>query len=228
MQVELPEDSRKSLEATLSQDESERAARFHFPADRDRFIIAHGCLRDVLSRYLHCQPLELSFSIGEYGKPALNSDAGIDFNLAHSGDYILIAIAHRRRVGVDVERIRKGISSSAIAQQYFSKVEVAELQELPIEEREIAFFTCWTRKEAYIKAQGMGLTLPLESFDVSLAPNEPAILRATRPYSDEASRWTLYSLQIDPLYEAAIAVENMPSQASEPASEYRLWSWQRK
>ena len=131
----------------------------------------------------------------------------MEFNLSHSGDFALIAVTQGRKIGVDVERIRQGISSHVIAQQYFSKAEVAELQSLPIDQRESAFFTCWTRKEAYIKAQGLGLALPLESFDVSLTPGQPAILRATRPDEKESTRWTLRSLDVDPNYAGAIAVE---------------------
>lgn len=225
VQINIPENSRKQLESTLSAEEAERAARFHFPADRNRFIVTHGCLRDILTRYIHSEPHQLSFSNGEHGKPALVSKEGFDFNLAHSGDYVLIAIAHGHKVGVDVERIRKGISSHVIARQYFSKAEVAELQELPLEQREVAFFSCWTRKEAYIKAQGLGLSLPLESFDVSLSPNEPPILRATRPDPDEAGRWTLLSLDVDPGYGAALAVEKSAHQPDDQSLEFRMWDW---
>jgi 4'-phosphopantetheinyl transferase len=117
-----------------------------------------------------------------------------------------------------VERIRQGISSHVIAQQYFSKAEVAELQALPLEQRMSAFFTCWTRKEAYIKAQGLGLSLPLESFDVSLTPNKPAVLHATRPDADEASRWTLFSLELDVHHAGAVAVYGQ-------GLNLRLWNW---
>jgi 4'-phosphopantetheinyl transferase len=130
----------------------------------------------------------------------------------------LLAVTQERKVGVDLERIRPGISSQVIARQYFSKSEFAELLRLPSEQREAAFFICWTRKEAYIKAQGLGLSLPLESFDVSLSPHEPAILRATRPDSQEATRWTMLSLEIDARYASAVAVESQ-------SVEFRLWDW---
>ncbi|MBC7878683.1 MAG: 4'-phosphopantetheinyl transferase superfamily protein [Anaerolineales bacterium] len=215
--LEFPNESLKMWEATLSTDEAERAARFHFPADRDRFVASHGFLRGILARYLHSEPGELTFSVNQYGKPALN-DHKLEFNLSHSRDFALVAVAQKRKVGVDVERIRQGISSQSIARQYFSKSEVAELQILSLEQREVAFFTCWTRKEAYIKAQGLGLSLPLESFDVSLTPNEPAILRATRPDPEDAARWTLLSLDVDSHYGSAVAVEGQ-------GLEFRLWDW---
>lgn len=215
--LNLEVDSIKLAESTLSADEAQRAARFHFPKDRDRFIAAHGILRQIIGRYLHCKPDELTFSVNQYGKPSL-VDSNLEFNLSHSGDFALLAITQNRKVGVDVERIRQGISSHVIAQQYFSKAEVAELQSLPITQREAAFFTCWTRKEAYIKAQGIGLSLPLESFDVSLSPNEPAMLRAVRPDPQEAARWTLRPLDVSQNYVGALAVEGIDL-------DFRLWDW---
>lgn len=227
--LKLEVDSLASSFSSLSADETQRAARFHFPADRDRFIIAHESLRDILARYLHCEPGQLIFSIGEYGKPALPSDKNIEFNLSHSADHALIAVTLQRKVGIDVEHIRPRISPEDIAGRYFSSREESELMSLPPEQREAAFFDGWTRKEAYIKAHGLGLSLPLDSFDVSLNPDESAILRATRPDSSIASRWTLLSLQVDSDYAGALAVEGAAlnvedlSQASE--LEFRFWDW---
>lgn len=210
-------DRLRRLEAALSAEERERAARFHFPADRDRFIAAHGCLRDVLARYLRVPPDRLTFSVKEYGKPALQ-DHALEFNLSHSGDFALIAVTLGRSVGVDVERIRTSSSSDLVPRRFFSETEACELEALPLEQREAAFFRCWTRKEAYIKAQGLGLSLPLQSFDVSLAPGQPALLRATRPDPGEAARWKLFSLEIAPGYASAVAAEGQGLQL-------RLWDW---
>jgi 4'-phosphopantetheinyl transferase len=207
----------ESLETTLSDDEKQRAVRFHFQADKDRFVASHGCLRDILQRYLHCEPGQLHFSSGPHGKPELD-DHRLDFNLSHSGDFALVAITQGRKVGVDVERIRRGISFQAIARQFFSKFEVDELFALPSEEWESGFFTCWTRKEAYIKGQGLGLSLPLESFDVSPIPNGSALLRATRPDPDEAARWMLLSPEVDSRYASAVAVGGQ-------SLEFRFWDW---
>ena len=216
--LNLPPASVKSLESYLSADEAQRAARFHFPADHNRYIVAHGCLRDILAGYIHYEPHQLRFSTGEYGKPGLVDTEGIDFNLAHSSDLVLVAVTRMRKVGVDVERIRRDMELESIARRYFSQREVAELLALPPEQREIAFFNGWTRKEAYIKAQGLGLSLPLDSFDVSLAPDEPAILRETRPDPQKAARWRLESLEVDAQYVAAVAVEGK-------GLEFRLWDW---
>jgi 4'-phosphopantetheinyl transferase len=215
--LDLPLESLRLLEKLLSADESARAARFYFPVDRNRFVISHGALREILARYLHCEPHQLSFSVNSHGKPSVK-DGGLEFNLSHSGDFALLAIAQDRKIGVDVEKVHTGISADIIGGRYFSKAEMSELQTLPPEQREAAFFVCWTRKEAYIKAQGMGLSLPLESFDVSLTPDQPAMLRATRPDVAEAARWKLLSLKVGPGYEAAVAVEGQNLN-------FRLWDW---
>ena len=219
VRLDLQADSLKTLETTLSADEIQRAD--HFQGDKDRFIAAHGCLRDILARYQHGEPGQLTFSANDNGKPALSTDLSkrrMDFNLSHSEDLALVAVTWERKVGVDLERIRQGISSQVIARQYFSRSEVAELLGLPSEQREVGFFNCWTRKEAYIKAQGLGLSLPLESFDVSVSSNEPVILRATRPDPQEATRWTLLSLQVSPDYAAALATQGQ-------GLEFRFWDW---
>jgi 4'-phosphopantetheinyl transferase len=215
--LDLPSDSRKRLEKLLSAEESKRAARFYFPADQNRYIVSHASLRDILSRYLNCKPDQLSFSANTYGKPSL-SQGELEFNLSHSGDFALLGITRGRQIGVDVERMRTGVSADIIGGHFFSKPEMSELLALAPEQREKAFFICWTRKEAYIKAQGMGLTLPLDSFDVSLTPGQAAVLRATRPDADEAARWTLRSLPVGVGYEAAVAVEGQKF-------DFRLWDW---
>jgi len=195
-------------QSTLSADEAQRALRFRFEEDRQRFIIAHACLREVLSRYLGCEPKQINFSTNENGKPELSPHNNLDFNLSHSGGYVLIAVACERKVGVDVEHFRPGnLDHDKIARRYFSQSEVSELTALPPRLQMEGFYNCWTRKEAYIKALGVGLSLPLDSFDVSLTPDEPAVLREARPDPNEASRWTLISLDIQPDYACAVAVE---------------------
>ena len=227
--LDLPTDSLKTLVTTLSVDEIQRADRFNLQGDKERFIAAHGCLRDILARYHYWEPGQLNFSTNDYGKPTLSTDSSerrMDFNLSHSNDFALVAVTSERKVGVDLERIRQGISAQVIARQYFSPSEFSELMALPSEQREIGFFNCWTRKEAYIKAQGLGLSLPLESFDVSLSPNEPVILQATRPDPQEAARWTLLSLEVSPDYAAALAVEGtVLSPSKDQGLEFRFWDW---
>ncbi len=210
-------DSLQQMESTLSADESQRASRFHFEDDRACYIVAHASLREILGRYLRCEPHDVKFSTNEYGKPFL-PDHNIEFNLSHSGAYALIAVTCARKVGIDVEFIREDIELANLASRYFSPRDLSEWMALPPEQRTLGFFQCWTRKEAYIKAQGLGLSLPLDSFDVSIG--EPALLRATRHDPSEAARWSLRSLAVELNYTAALAVEGNDL-------EYRLWDWRR-
>lgn len=213
--LDLQPDSVKSLESSLSEDEIQRSARFHFDTDRQRFIVAHGCLRGILARYLRCESRQLEFSVDGYGKPSLPGHE-IEFNLSHSGSYALVAVSRQHRLGVDLELIRNDVEIESLATRFFSPTEVTELMALPLEQRPLGFFNCWTRKEAYIKAQGLGLSLPLDSFDVSLSPNTPAILRATRPNQYEALQWTLLSFDVEAGYVGAAAVHGQ-------GSVFRFW-----
>jgi len=217
--LKLELDSVQGAESTLSTDESQRAAKFRFDKDRHRFMASHVALRNVISCYLDREPQQINFTVGEYGKPAIPSDINLEFNLSHSGDYALIGIARERKVGIDVERFRQDMEIDKIARRFFSEEENSELMGVPTEQQLIGFFNCWTRKEAYIKAHGLGLSLPLDSFDVSLTPNEPAILRATRPDSQEVSKWRLLSLDIEDQYAGALAVEGRDL-------DFRFWDWQ--
>jgi 4'-phosphopantetheinyl transferase len=198
------------LQRTLSADELHRAARFHFPRDRRRFIVARGILRDILSRYLGVPPSELGFRYSAYGKPALADMADeerLRFNLSHSHEMALFAVTCGRDIGVDIEYLHRAIACEEIAERFFSAHERASLRAVSVEGKHQAFFNCWTRKEAYIKAHGEGLSLPLDQFDVSLAPGEPAALLATHSDPREVLRWSLQALTPGPGYVAALAVE---------------------
>lgn len=196
---------------TLAADERARAERFHFPKDREHLIVARGALRAILGFYLNRAPECLSFSYSSHGKPALTLEPGDDpirFNISHSQGVALYAITCGREVGIDLECMRSDLEVEQIAERFFSRQEIATLRALPAALRRYAFFLCWTRKEAYIKARGEGLSLPLDQFDVSLIPGEPAALLCTRPDSDEALRWSLQELTPgSPGYAAALAVE---------------------
>jgi 4'-phosphopantetheinyl transferase len=212
----------ESFRHLLDADERPRADSFHFQSDREHFIVAHGLLRVILGSYLNRLPNSLSFQRGSYGKPASIPDPfndAIRFNLSHSHGMALYAIARSREVGIDVEFIRCGVHEDQIAERFFSRREIATLRMLPAALRSRAFFLCWTRKEAYIKARGEGLSLPLDQFDVSLTPGEPAELLGTRPDALEKARWSLSDLSFGlPGYAAALAVEgDAPSLA--------LWQW---
>jgi 4'-phosphopantetheinyl transferase len=194
---------------TLSADEQARATRFIFERDRDRYILARGILRDLLGKYAQCAPQTIEFEYGPHGKPTIakpNSRPGVSFNLSHSHGLAVVAIAREREVGIDVELIRPDFAGEEIAKRYFSGTEVAELNALPAQRRVEGFFLCWTRREAYIKARGDGLHIPLDTFSVSLSPDNPATLS-----SADESRWSLESfvpsLAREPRYVATIVAE---------------------
>jgi len=199
----------RSLEATLADQERERARRFIFARDRDRYVAARGVLRDLLGKYLRRAPESIEFAYGPFGKPVIASAASrpeIRFNLSHSHGLVVVAIGREREVGIDVELIRPDFASEAIAKRYFSAKEIDELSKLPPELRTEGFFLCWTRKEAYIKAKGDGLQIPLDSFDVSLSPGRPATLSSV-----DKPRWGIKSFAPAPIserhYAAAVVAE---------------------
>jgi len=198
------------FEATLNADEHARAARFYFARDRQRFIVARGCLRILLSRYLAVTALEINFCYNAYGKPGLAQpyvDSGLTFNLAHSGEYALYALAQQRAVGADIEQVRPALNYEQLAGHVFSQAEQRSLQEVPADQRMTAFFDGWARKEAYIKAQGTGLSLPLDQFTVTLAPDEIPRLVSTEHAPAEAARWSLQAVTFVPGYAAAVVAE---------------------
>ncbi len=198
------------FEATLNADELARAARFYFAGDRQRFIVARGCLRIILSRYLAVAAEKLDFCYNAFGKPGLAplyAGSGLTFNLAHSGKFALYALARERQVGVDIEQMRSTLEYEQLARQVFSLAEQQSLWSLPAAQRMAAFFNGWTRKEAYIKAQGKGLSLPLAQFTVTLAPDEPPRLVSTQHAPAEAKHWSLQALTTAPGYVGALVAE---------------------
>ncbi len=214
---------------SLSANERERAARFHFDRDRNHFVAGRSILRDILSRYLACGPGEVRLMAGAHGKPELAAPAGrlLRFNLSHATGIALYAIAHGREVGIDLECIRADLQYDDIAEKFFAPGEIRRLRELPPDQRIRGFFNCWTRKEAYVKARGQGLSTPLDGFEVSLAPGEPAALLsedASAPFLPGAEpsdlpQWSLADLHADPGFVAALAVEGTP-----PILETQEWA----
>jgi 4'-phosphopantetheinyl transferase len=193
------------LEGTLASDEKARADRFVFQRDRNAFVATRGILRELLGRYVNRAAAHLEFDYGAQGKPALRSESSqksVQFNVSHSHGVALLAFALGRQVGVDVELVRPDFAGEKIAERFFSPQEVTELRSLPPLLQDEGFFLCWTRKEAYIKARGEGLQIPLQSFHVSLTPGKPANLQAA-----DSSRWSLRSLRPDPRYVAALVGE---------------------
>jgi 4'-phosphopantetheinyl transferase len=203
------EENLGQLEATLSPEEKARADRFHFANDRNRFVVARGLLRELLGRYLHQVPAGLEFSYGQHGKPALsgeNASSGLSFNLSHSSALVVYAFSKKRNLGIDVEHVQRENAGEGIATRYFSAREVNDLRTLPPDARVEGFFHCWTRKEAYLKATGMGLQIPLDSFAVSLLPGQPVqFLGGVQPC------WHLAAYHPAEGYVAAVVYDGAPS-----------------
>ena len=202
---------------TLDPDELHRASRFYFERHRRAFIVGRGFLRNVLGRYLNSKPEMLEFSYGAYGKPALTGEfknTRLRFNMSHSHNVGLLAINEDSDLGVDVEHIRADFATEDIARRFFSRCEVDVFNTLQKEEQVAAFFRCWTRKEAFIKATGRGLSQELAGFDVTLGPEVQAKL--LRVEDDDASRWSLCHIDVGEEYAGALAVEG-------PILNVRFW-----
>ncbi|HSD54401.1 MAG TPA: 4'-phosphopantetheinyl transferase superfamily protein [Burkholderiales bacterium] len=194
---------------TLSEAERARAARFHFEADRRRFVAAHVALRGILASYLGAQPSSLVFGEGSHGKPfvaAPEHGRSLRFSLSHSGEVALVAVSLGREVGVDVERVRPREDLAGFVARYFSPLERQALQRLLSVDRLRAFFETWTLKEAYLKACGEGLLRELDAFDVTVGDAQPRLLAVRDRPGDEA-RWTLRRLDPGEGHVGALAVE---------------------
>lgn len=219
--LDAPARSTAGFEQCLSPDERQRLERFRFEHDRKRYLVGRGLLRTLLGRYVDAAPDRLRFDYTPFGKPHLAAGPArqdLQFNVSHSGELLLIAVTCGRALGVDVEQVRADIEVATIAACYFSPNEQAALAELAGTEQVDAFFDCWTRKEAYIKARGDGLSRPLDQFDVSLKPGQAARLLETRPDPAEAHRWHLAELDVGAGYKAALAVEGT-------GWTLRCWDW---
>ena len=212
--LDLPATRLHALEQALSTDERERANRFRFPTDRSRFIAARGLLRSILGNYLSREPASLRFCYSPYGKPALAAESAGDpmlFNVTHSQGMALYAFTHIGAIGIDLEHFSADTKDyENIALHFFSAAEVETLRAVSASSKQEAFLNCWTRKEAYIKARGLGLSLPLSQFDVSLTPGAPATLLATREAGQETTGWFLAALAPGADCIAALAVHGQP------------------
>ena len=195
--------------ATLLPDERKRADGFACPHNRGRFIAGRGLLRAILAGYTGQQPGDLHFATNGHGKPQLAADAEspLRFNMTHSRDLALYAIARGREVGIDLEWTHKEMDFQGLADRFFSAREAAALRTCPPEGRREAFFACWTRKEAYVKARGQGLSLGLDTFEVALTIGGPPALISRVAESGEQQFLSVYGFTPAPGYAAALAVE---------------------
>jgi 4'-phosphopantetheinyl transferase len=195
--------------AILTRDETTRVGRFLVVRARHHFMITRAWLRLLLAAYIGGDAKQIAFGTADNGKPVLASPFDpreVTFNVSHSGEVALLAFSRRRDLGVDVEQVRSQRDLEGIARRFFSAHEQEELAAVAAEEKQNAFFRCWTRKEAYIKAKGKGLALPLSQFDVTLAPGATNALLATRPDADEAGRWSMREIEAGPGHVGALCV----------------------
>ena len=216
-------DGAGDLVDVLSPDELERAERYRHPTDRARFVACRGVLRGLLASYLDRSPRAVRFAYGRQGKPTLDMESStldLRFNASRRGNLALYAVASGRDVGVDLEPVDPTFATREVAERFFSPREVEALRALPEVQQTEAFFHCWTRKEAYLKALGTGLSIPLDSFDVSLAPGAPPAILDARGAAAAATHWSVHALDPAPGIVGALAVESGPTRLA-------CWRWAR-
>jgi 4'-phosphopantetheinyl transferase len=203
--LDQPADVRAAYARALSDDELQRASRFVFERDRHHYVVCRGALRHLLAAYLDAAPGDLVFDYGHRGKPSLDGAAAgrLQFNVSHASGVAVAAVSTGAPIGVDLECISRTVEFEELAGRFFSPREAEDLLSLPVADRRAAFFACWTRKEAYIKAIGDGLACPLDSFAVTLRSGEPPAFRWIA--TDDAAAWTLRTFEPAAGYVAAVA-----------------------
>ena len=209
--LELKSDRIRTLKSFLSNDELARAERFYFDKHRNHYIAARGQMRKILNKYLKIENEKLIFSYNEFGKPFLKNEL-LQFNLSHSHELALLAINLQHELGVDIEWMHRKTNLLQIGERFFSANEFAVLKSLPVDQQRQGFFNCWTRKESYIKARGKGLGIPLSQFEVSLRPDETAVLESTWHDPEAVKKWTLYAIDPHPDYAAALSINTSQTQ----------------
>lgn len=198
------------MKKLLSAEELEQAGHFHFAHNRRRFIIRRAVLRQLLAACLGISPLAVRLEPGSHGKPVVcgqPDDGDLRFSCSHSGDWALVAVARGIELGVDLEQHRQMMDAADVAKNFFAAAEIIELAGLPPALKTAGFFNCWTRKEAFVKALGLGLSHPLNRFIVSLSPEKPAALLAVADDPGALKKWAMLSLEVIPDYSAALVFE---------------------
>ncbi|MBN1481958.1 4'-phosphopantetheinyl transferase superfamily protein [candidate division KSB1 bacterium] len=216
-------------DAILSQDELERAKRFYFAHDRDRFTTARLILRILLGFYLATDPRQITFDYNDYGKPFVENrrrERQTVFNVSHSQNQALFVFSQSHELGVDIEYMRPSFATIDIAKKYFSADELDDLQQVPERERVIRFYDCWTRKEAYIKAKGRGLSLALDSFSVDVLTDSKSGLRRSIHYPNDELKFSIQPLACAANFRAALAVNRIDYEYShKPVDAKELATW---
>lgn len=207
--VDLDPISPERFAKVLSEDERRRASRFHFERDRRRFIVRRGVLRELLARYLSTDPVAVDLRVGSHGKLEVDTPGQrrwLEFNLSHSKGRSLLAFSREIPLGVDLECVRPIRDVESLVRRFFSPAEASAFFALPTSRRLDAFYVGWTRKEAFVKAQGKGLPFGLSSFDVTLTPDSSARLLRTRYDEADVHHWSLMDIDAGEGYRAALAL----------------------
>ncbi len=213
LELDQPAEVVSHFEQLLSDDEFERAERFRVRSDRRAYVLTRGVLRTLLARYLdhpRVKAAGVPITVGPWGKPMLgfsrvSDHARIEFNVSHSGDLALLAFARDAMIGADVERVRIDYEAHSRARRFFTDLEIDAIQAIPEDERVHAFFRCWTRKEAFMKATGKGFHLGMDSFSVSVGDDQPRVLEYVDGAADD---WQVYSLEVGDDYAASVVVNS--------------------
>lgn len=194
------------IENILSNDEVARAKRFIKPSDQEKYIASRIIIRRILARYLSMNPIDIIFDVNDHGKPYIKNQS-VQFNFSHAGDYLLLGVTLNNKVGVDIEYEKNNNDFLSIAERFFSPYEYQAIINLAPQEQKAAFYHCWTLKEAFIKATGLGLSFGLSNFEVSIQGAESSALRQVQ--NDSPENWTLQSIVLPDLqhYHAAYALE---------------------
>ena len=209
VRLDVAPEAADELAACLSEDERRRAHRFHFERDRRRYMVARGRLRHLLASRLNVSPRDVELAYGSGGKPRLARPAELlTFNVSHAGDVAAVAFSHGLEVGIDIEAVRELPDADQVAARFFSRRENEVYLALDPSDKPAGFFNCWTRKEAFIKAIGDGLSYPLDRFDVTLAPGERARILRVGEASGEDCGWSLYAFSPGPGLVGAVVVQD--------------------
>ena len=212
--LDVDSETIKRFFTVLSGEEKQRSSRFHLAQHGRQYIAAHGMLRSILGEYLEIDPKALTFSVNPYGKPYLCSDqknGSILFNLSHSHNLCIIAVSSGSEIGIDIEYVNRDIDVLEIAERCFSRREIEELGSLRGDLQRRAFYRCWTRKEAYLKGKGKGLSMDLRRFEVSMLSAESAAIVSSDDSPEDVGRWHLFDIEPYPRYIGALAVAGDPT-----------------
>jgi 4'-phosphopantetheinyl transferase len=205
--LEKPPAEVKQLEKILSPDEIEKAYKFKFETDRNNYIVGRAFLRNILNKYLEIDASKINFSYAEKGKPFIK-DSIVKFNLAHSKSYVVYAFTLEKEVGIDLEYLKEMPDAREIAKGFFSKDETHELDKVSEKNLELAFFNCWTRKEAFIKAVGEGLSYPLADFTVTLIPGDEPEIIWIKKNPEEINDWSMINIEVKENYISSLAIKS--------------------